>query len=132
MESLPIPTHCIAVDPEFYYRLEIMKRFASLEKLQLWTMHVSASDLSYHKIRKELWKQFIALITSQPVAAGESVEISSTDFVVVKQFLTAKNDKVTDDVSLSFTETLESLIEKIPDLEEDSKSNSSDSINDST
>lgn len=65
-----------------------------------WTNKVFRSNLSYFRIRRELFSDFVALLTVQE--GTPVICISDETFLVIRQFLTARNETLDDNKRLSF------------------------------
>lgn len=71
-----------------------------------WTTTVLKSNLSYYRVRRELFATFITLMDAAVIRA---VIIDEEEFIAIKQFLTLKNDALSDDKRLSFDKAIMAL-----------------------
>lgn len=69
-----------------------------------WTSKVLASNLTYFRLRRELHEEFVLLMHLQPT--GPVMRIGEEPFIVIKYFLTARNDALDDNKRLSFDKAI--------------------------
>lgn len=68
--------------------------------LLTWCSNCLMANLSYYRLRRELFEQFITLCCrSRP---GSRVDIVDEIFISIKSFLTSRNESLNDDKKLSF------------------------------
>lgn len=69
-----------------------------------WTQKVLSANLTYFRLRRELHDEFCRLLN--PVDGAIKVRISQESFIVIRYFLTARNDTLNDDKRLSFDKAI--------------------------
>lgn len=70
-----------------------------------WTAKVLASNLTYYRLRRELFEKFNNLVFDDH-QMGSLVELSEEVYIVIRQFLTSRNDAINDDKRLSFDKAI--------------------------
>lgn len=69
-----------------------------------WANRCLQLNLSYFRLRRELFEEFTAMLT---VPDGEPVvNLTDEQFIVVRTFLTSRNDGLNDDKRLAFDKTI--------------------------
>lgn len=66
-------------------------------------MRALRTNVSYYRLRRELFTGLMNAIT-EPVNVG--CEVEEEDFMVLRQFLSSKNNDINDDKRLSFDKSL--------------------------
>lgn len=82
------------------------------DSLYNWVNKVQISNLSYFKVRKDLMTELSrmsVLKSDENLAEGELV-LSQSTFNSIWQFLTTRNDKITDDSRLAFQAAIDDLL----------------------
>jgi len=82
-----------------------------------WLIRVQKTNLAYYKNRKDLMIRFADIISN--VRGRDSIQITSSDYNIIWLYLTTRNDKITDDANLNFTNTITTLFEQIDSGDED-------------
>lgn len=69
-----------------------------------WSQKVLLANLTYFRVRRELFEEFVAM--TSPVDGTTRFGLSHESFIVIRQFLTARNDAINDDKRLSFDKAI--------------------------
>jgi len=67
------------------------------------------SDLTFHRVRTALWSKFVKTTLESKTS---KTQIDLDQWLLLKQYLTARNDKCSDELSLSFEKCLIALTEQ--------------------
>lgn len=71
-----------------------------------WVKTVLRSNLTYFRVRREMFTAFVGVMDATVV---RRVSIDDELFIALKQFLTMRNDSMTDDKRLSFDKAVMEL-----------------------
>lgn len=77
------------------------------ESLRSWVRKALTTNLTYYRLRRELFAEFTDLEEDDG-----GVAIDDEVYIVIRQFLTQKNDAINDDKRLSFDKALVELHKK--------------------
>lgn len=73
----------------------------------VWSQKVLTANLTYYRLRRELHDEFVLLL--DPGAGKPVCPISHEAFLVIRYFLTARNDSLDDNKRLSFDKAIVAL-----------------------
>jgi len=92
-----------------------MKRVVmSKERLGLWIGYVQSSNLSYYKVRRQIFSQLGEIVHLIPNSQSHGeMELDNEDYNTVWSFLTARNGSVPEAARLAFEKVLDSWLDKI-------------------
>lgn len=76
---------------------------ADANSMVKWTGEVLLANLTYYRARRDLFGDFSRLVNH---VGSHVVHISEEEMIVIRQFLTARNDVITDDKRLSFDKAI--------------------------
>lgn len=76
---------------------------ADQRQLSRWINQCLTANLTYYRSRREFFTGFVRSLEERP---GHRVDIDEEDFITVRQFLTSRNDMVTQDARLAFDKSL--------------------------
>lgn len=91
-----------------------MRLYVNNDKLRSWIRTATLANTTYFRVRRDLWNGFLgclALDADDPAAVSF---IESESYIVLKLFLTSRNDGMSDNNRLAFERTLEQLAEAFP------------------
>jgi len=71
--------------------------------LRDWALRALRTNVTYYRLRRELFTALMSVL-DEPVVVG--CEVEEEDFMTLRQFLSSKNDGMTDDKRLSFDKSL--------------------------
>lgn len=74
--------------------------------LRNWVNTALRSNVTYFRVRRELFASFTHMLDEFPTTP---VEIDDELFIVIRQFLTVRNDSINDDKRLAFDKALVDL-----------------------
>lgn len=74
----------------------------------VWCQKVLLSNLTYFRLRRELHEEFSRIVN--PQHGVPFVSISQESFIVIRYFLTARNDVLDDNKRLSFDKAILALL----------------------
>lgn len=80
---------------------------ADADAIIAWSNSCLTTNTNYFRARRELFEQFTRALAVVP--GNARVTISSEQFIVVRSFLTAKNDSINDDKRLAFDKAVVEL-----------------------
>jgi len=103
-----------------------MPYFSETKELKKWIADASISDITYHRVRQQLWAKFIKTLSTR----GETTEIDRTLFNSIKSTLTSRSDSLTDDKRLAFdtaVQQLDELVGGAPVVEESKRDDEGES-----
>lgn len=72
--------------------------------LRDWVNRALRANLTYFRVRRELFEHFNAALDA-PIVTG--CEIENEDYMILRQFLTQRNDSLDDNKRLSFDKALD-------------------------
>lgn len=77
---------------------------ADAAAVEVWSRKVLMSNMSYYRLRRELFEEFCRLLS--PAEGVITCNIGDEDFLVIRYFLTARNDALDDNKRLSFDKAI--------------------------
>jgi len=89
----------------------MLHRFVNQEFLCKWLIKITSLNFSYYRVRKDAWMQFasnIHLSTSE--TRDDCVEITNVQYNTLNSYFTSRNDKISDDLLLSYQNTINELM----------------------
>lgn len=74
--------------------------------LRDWALRALRTNVTYYRLRRELFAALMSVL-DEPINVG--CEVEEEDFMVLRQFLSSKNDSLSDDKRLAFDKSLTAL-----------------------
>lgn len=90
-----------------------MSKAIATPRFAQWLENAIDSNTTMHVERRKLWENLVAITKEEH--KGATFSLSLSDFLRLKQYLTARSDKVNsnDALGLNFLKLIESLVEAV-------------------
>jgi len=95
---------------------------AEATALSHWLAQATVSEVTWFKVRKQLWEGIKAIIRVG-VAREDSIQISATHFNTIKSVLLSRSQNLDDNKLLAFETSIQQLLELVGNELEDEDDN---------